>query len=286
MRIALIDGPLDPGDPAVVHAERLRPGDGPHARAHAAAMRAAVVAGCPGARLLSLGVFGAGLSTDAATVAAALDRAAALGAGVVLCAFGMGRRDEAIAAACARLLAAGAAVVAAAPARGGPCWPAALAGVASVQGDARCGPGDWSALGPPAPERGACPAAPDWGACAPGQDWGARPAALDWGACPPGPDPGARPPDQDWVARPPTPNRGACSPGPDWGACPAVPGHEGAAGASAAAAHFAGLLAARMAVNGREAALDALRRSATFQGRERRSAPTEPGTTGRDGRMP
>lgn len=223
MRIALIDGPLDPADPKVLHAERLRDGDGPHARAHAAAMRAAALAGCPGARLLSLGVFGAGLSTDAATVAAALDRAAALGAEVALCAFGMGRRDEAIAAACARLLAAGTAVVAAAPARGGPCWPAALPGVVSVQGDARCGPGDWSALGPPAP---------------------------------------------------------------DWGACPVAPGHEGAAGSSTAAAHFAGLLAARMAVNRRAAALDALRRSATFQGRERRSAPAGSGTTGRDGRMP
>lgn len=186
-------------------------------------MRAAALAGCPGARLLSLGVFGAGLSTDAATVAAALDRAAALGAEVALCAFGMGRRDEAIAAACARLLAAGTAVVAAAPARGEPCWPAALPGVASVQGT-RCGPGEWSALGPPAP---------------------------------------------------------------DWGACPVAPGHEGAAGSSTAAAHFAGLLAARMAVNGRAAALDALRRSAAFQGESGAAAPArDPGTTGRDGRMP
>lgn len=32
MRIALIDRPLDPADPKVLHAERLRDGDGPHAQ--------------------------------------------------------------------------------------------------------------------------------------------------------------------------------------------------------------------------------------------------------------
>lgn len=210
LRLALIDGPLGPDDPALDHAVRLRPGDGPHSRAHAAAMRAAILAGCPEARLLSLAVFGDRLATDAATIAAALDMAAALGAGLALCAFGMARPDPGLAAACTRLAASGCAIVAAAPARGGPAYPASLPGVVSVQGDARCGPDQWSRLGPPA-------------------------AA-------------------------------------DWGACPQAQGHEPAAGASTAAAHFAGRLAAALADSpSLDAALEHLRQTASFHGRERRT---------------
>ncbi len=57
----------------------------------------------------------------------------------------------------------------------------------------------------------------------------------------------------------------------DFGACPVAAGHEHARGASTAAAHFAGLLAKRLA-GGLSAAeaLKALRREARWQGRERR----------------
>jgi len=159
-RVVLIDGPLPPGTPGLAASEMLRPGGDAHAGEHAAAMAAAIRAGCPAARLLGLAVFGEGLSTDAATVTRALGRAAELRPSVVLCAFGMARRDPAMAAGCAALRDAGALVVAASPARGGPVWPAAFADVVSVQGDARCGPGDWSHLGLPSALLGACPAVP------------------------------------------------------------------------------------------------------------------------------
>ncbi len=210
-RVVLIDGPLPPGTPGLVACEVLRPGDGEAAPAHAAAMAAALRAGCPNVCIVGLAVFGAGLTTDAQTVTRALHRAAALHPALVLAAFGMARADAAMEAACAALGAAGACMVAAAPARGGAVWPAAYTGVLAVQGDARCGPGEWSHL--------------------------ALPQA-------------------------------------DFGACAVAPGHEHARGASTAAAHFAGLLAQRLA-GGLPAAeaLKAMRREARWQGRERRGMP-------------
>lgn len=211
IRVALIDGPLPPGTPGLVAREMLRPGGDAHSEGHAAAMAAALRAGCPGVAIVNLAVFGAGLATDADTVARALSRAAGLRPAIVLSAFGMARADAAVADACAALVAVGACIVAAAPARGGPVWPAAFPGVLAVQGDARCAPDEWSHL--------------------------ALPQA-------------------------------------DFGACPVVAGHEHARGASTAAAHFAGLLAQRLA-GGLSApdALKALRREARWQGRERRGLP-------------
>lgn len=210
-RVVLIDGPLPPGTPGLVAREVLRPGGDTHSEGHAAAMAAALRAGCPGVGIVNLVVFGAGLSTDADIVTRALTRAAGLRPALVLSAFGMVRADAAMAAACAALGAAGVCIVAAAPARGGPVWPAAFPGVLAVQGDARCGPGEWSHL--------------------------ALPQA-------------------------------------DFGACPLVAGHEQARGASAAAAHFAGLLTQRLAMGLPAAdALKALRREARWQGRERRGLP-------------
>lgn len=156
VRVALVDGPLAGGHPRIGRRIALRagPAESP-AGLHAAALAAAVLGHAPEAVIDSLVVFGGSLATDAASVAAALE--AAGDAQVVLCAFGLGRDDPGIAAATAALQARGALVVAAAPARGGPAWPAALPGVLAVQGDARCAPAQWSAL---APGRfGACPTA-------------------------------------------------------------------------------------------------------------------------------
>jgi hypothetical protein len=122
---------------------------------HAAAIARAILAGCPGARFLSLPVFGARLVTDAPTLARAL--AAAGEADIAHCSLGLARPDAGIGGAVEALLAAGRIVVAAAPARGGPAWPAACPGVVSVQGDARCGPGEWSLLDLPGVTFGACP---------------------------------------------------------------------------------------------------------------------------------
>lgn len=204
--IALIDGPVPDAERRVFVGRDAPPDpaqDSPAAR-HAQAMQRAILAAGP-ARILNLVVFDAALSTDADRVARALRMAADAGAAVALCALGLPRPDPGIGAGVAALLAQGAVVVAASPARGGPVWPAAFAGVASVQGDARCGSEGWSRLGPP-------------------------------------------------LAR--------------FGACPGTPG-AGPAGASVAAAHFAGIAARRLDREGGDA-LAALDRDAPWQGRERR----------------
>ena len=102
-------------------------------------------------------------------------------------------------------LAAGLILIASTPARGAPVYPAAYPGVLRVTGDARCGPGELSALGVPA----------DYGACVRDVDG---------------------------------------SPG----------------GASLAAAHVTGLLAAGLEVAGSDAAA-VLGRAVRFRGRERRT---------------
>jgi hypothetical protein len=160
--VALVDGPLADGalapeaaDPSRREAEHGR-SPCPAAR-HAAAMAAAIAAHAPGVRLASVVVFEDRLVASAAAVARALDAAGETGAAIIHCSFGLARPDAPIAQAVAALLGAGRLVVAAAPARGGPVWPAALPGVIGVQGDARCGPQDWSRLDLPHAAFGACP---------------------------------------------------------------------------------------------------------------------------------
>lgn len=213
IRVALIDGPLRPDHPALVRRSVLRPGDmGAAEGGHAAAMAAALLAGCPDARIENLVVFAGGLTTNAACVADAMEDAR--GADLVLCAFGMTRADPALALATARVLEGGAVIVAAAPARGAPVFPAAFDGVVSVQGDARCGPTDWSRLDLP-------------------------------------------------QAR--------------FGACPALAPHPGVAGASVAAAHFAGIVARHIAGGAPGAdAIALIARTAPHQGRERRGLAAAP----------
>jgi hypothetical protein len=148
VRVVLIDGPLAPDAPGVEARIVLREAEpvGP-AALHASALAVAIRQGLPDARLFNIVVFGASLATDAGCVARALDHAVALRPDIVLCAFGMLRRDDAVAAAAERVLRCDALIVAAAPARGGAVYPAMLSGVVAVQGDARCGGCEWSLLG-------------------------------------------------------------------------------------------------------------------------------------------
>jgi hypothetical protein len=157
--IALIDGPLPPDTFGLQAQEWLvdpppTAADSPAAH-HAAALAAAIRANAPDAGLLSLVVFAGRLACRARTIAQALDRIA--WAEIALCAFGMRTPDADVARAVAELQGRGTLLVAAAPARGDPVYPAALPGVVSVQGDARCGPGDWSHLALPTAAFGACP---------------------------------------------------------------------------------------------------------------------------------
>lgn len=206
IRVALIDGPLPVGQAgceALLGRGSEAVIDSPAGR-HVAAVAAAIRAGAPGAAILSIPVFMGGLSARVTDLIEALRLAADSGAGIVHCSLGLARNDARVAAAIGAL--SGRVVVASAPARGDPVWPAALPEVLSVQGDARCGPGQWSVLDLPTA---------------------------------------------------------------DFGACPMLGGEGGIAGASIAAAHLTGILAARGLTDG-HAARALLRAEAAFHGRERR----------------
>lgn len=156
----LIDGPLPADWPGLVGQEALcaphPSADHSPAAGHAAAIaRAAQMGAGPQATLDSLVVFDGHLASSRAAVTAGLTAAAQSAAPIVLCAFGMAAPDRAMARAVAALLAQGKAVLAAAPAQGAEAYPAALPGVIGVQGDARCGPGEWSRLDLPLARFGA-----------------------------------------------------------------------------------------------------------------------------------
>ncbi|MFM7274424.1 MAG: S8 family serine peptidase, partial [Gammaproteobacteria bacterium] len=122
--------PAEPRDPAG-HGSRI----------------AAIVAEDGGVELLDARIFGAGLRTDAARAAAAIDWLVAEGARILNLSLGLREDREVLRDACARAVAAGALLVASSPARGGKVFPAAYPGVLRATGDARCAPGEISWLG-------------------------------------------------------------------------------------------------------------------------------------------
>lgn len=158
--VALIDGPLASDHPAL-HARIDIPGvapvvDSPAGR-HAAAMAAAITAGAPDARIVSIAVFAGSLAARADALGEALAAAADTEATLVHCSLGLSRYDPALAEQVSALLRTGRTLVAASAARGGPVWPAALPEVIAVQGDARCNAAQWSRLALPHADYGACP---------------------------------------------------------------------------------------------------------------------------------
>ena len=161
--VALIDGPLAPGRYGCVGC--LDPVGAPvfdsPAGQHASAVAATLLAEAPGAEILSIPVFRGRLTAGVPDLVAALALAAETDAAVVHCSLGLARDDPRVARAVDAL--SGRIVLASGPARGGPVWPAALPRVFSVQGDARCGPGEWSVLGLPTADYGACPRSEDGG---------------------------------------------------------------------------------------------------------------------------
>jgi hypothetical protein len=93
-------------------------------------------------------VFLGARPASAAAVAAALDWAVAGGADLIHMSLGLAADRAVLAAAVGRAVGAGCVVVASVPARGGVVYPAAYRGVIRGTGDARCGPGELSCLGP------------------------------------------------------------------------------------------------------------------------------------------
>jgi subtilisin family serine protease len=105
-----------------------------------------ILAEMPDAALLSAQVFDASFRTAPALAAAGLDWLVGEGARIVNMSFGLGADRAVLRGACARALEAGTILVAAAPAQGAPCFPAAYEGVIAVTGDARCARGEVSDL--------------------------------------------------------------------------------------------------------------------------------------------
>ncbi len=98
--------------------------------------------------LLLAQVFLSALPASTAAVAAAVDWAAARGAHLIHLSLGVAADRAVLRAAIARAIDSGIVVVAAMPARGPPVYPAGYPSVIGGTGDARCGPGDLSVLGP------------------------------------------------------------------------------------------------------------------------------------------
>ncbi len=160
IRIGLIDGALPDARADLFDQIRLCEADGsPAAENHAGAMADTIRAQAGEVHFVNAVVFPGRLATSVATVCAALDWLVENPPEIVLCSFGMALPSVELTAKTHALLQAGSLIVASAPARGEPVYPAAIDGVVSVQGDARCLPGELSRLDLPQATYGACPAA-------------------------------------------------------------------------------------------------------------------------------
>lgn len=136
-------------------------GDAQDRIGHGSRVLQAIASLAPEARFGVAQVFGAALRTDGATVARALDWLVEQGAAVINLSLGVRQDHAPLRAACERALAQGCLVIASTPARGEPVFPAAYPGVIRVMGDARCAPGQHSALLLPHADFGACVLPPD-----------------------------------------------------------------------------------------------------------------------------
>lgn len=159
MRVGVIDsgGPAD--DPPELRAgARAFAPDGsaipslPDRLGHGTAVAAIIRRACPGAAVVHAQVFDDRPVTSALRVAAALrwfaDMPDHVRPGLICLSLGLAADRAPLRMACARLTSAGVVLVAAHPARGPACYPAAYPGMIAATGDARCGWEDISQLGP------------------------------------------------------------------------------------------------------------------------------------------
>jgi len=147
--VGLVDTGIAPSLDTSVAAARVFGGAPPvgDAAGHGTAVARIVLYHAPCARLLSAQSFGAGGRAEAAAVADGLQWLVAEGARVVNLSLGLAHDRDVLRHAVRDALAAGLILVASTPARGAPVFPAAYPGVLRVTGDARCQPGELSALG-------------------------------------------------------------------------------------------------------------------------------------------
>ena len=131
-------------------------GDAQDRLGHGTRTLQAMAALAPAARFVVAQVFGDALRTDMGTLAAAVDWLVGEGARVINLSLGVQQDHAPLRAACERAVASGCLLVASTPARGEPVFPAAYPGAIRAMGDARCAPGQHSALLLPHADFGAC----------------------------------------------------------------------------------------------------------------------------------
>lgn len=122
---------------------------------HGTRIASIIAADTDDAELVLAQVFTSATPTSAAIIAAAIDWAVSENVQLLHLSLGLAADRPVLQAAIVRAMARDILVVAAMPARGGPVFPAAYPGVIRGTGDARCQPGELSALEPGA--FGGCP---------------------------------------------------------------------------------------------------------------------------------
>ncbi len=142
----------------------IREPAGPDRLGHGSRVETVIRRARPGATLRHAQVFGDRPVTTPAQVAAAVRWLTEGGARVICLSLGLTADRAGLRDACREAIATGVVLVAATPARGARCYPAAYPGVIAGTGDARCGFDEISALGGDAPAAfGAWCASPEQG---------------------------------------------------------------------------------------------------------------------------
>jgi hypothetical protein len=154
IRIGLIDGGVGSAlsDAVAAAADfgapvRAAPIRAAAALTHGTNVARLVLEGLPSAQLLSARVFHERLDANVEDVVAAVAWLLDQGVDLINMSFGLRKPSAALEHACWVAREAGVLLVAAAPARGGPVFPAACRACIAVSGDARCQPGEVSWLG-------------------------------------------------------------------------------------------------------------------------------------------
>ena len=154
VRVAIIDSGFD--DRVTAGSAQLFNFDGekvetaeaqPDVHCHGSALAAVVKSLAPKCALINAQVFAEKMAASPSAIAAALDWSVQQGAQLVNMSFGLADDREVMRSTCEGAVKKGVLLLAAAPARGGPVYPAAYPGVLRISGDARLKPGEVSILG-------------------------------------------------------------------------------------------------------------------------------------------
>jgi hypothetical protein len=119
---------------------------GPDHLRHGTNLAEIILSQAPACRFLNAQVFGEAPTTSPEALAEALAWVVEQGARIVNLSVGMAHDRLVLRQACRAALGRGVLLLAASPARGGPVFPASYEGVWRISGDARCAPGELSAL--------------------------------------------------------------------------------------------------------------------------------------------